>query len=572
MDQLKQLLDQIPTRQKILIVAVACLVAGGLFFGLRWNKERDLRPLFSNLAADDAGAVVEKLRASNVEFKVADNGTILVPSARVAELRLDMASAGLPKTGRLGFELFDKQNFGASEFDEQVRLRRAIEGELERSVMTLTGVEAARVHVTFSKDSVFSDLRQPAKASVLVKLRPDATLSAQNVSAIEHLAASAVEGLQPEAVSVVDMNGNLLGKPRSTLDADSGASSASLEYRQSLEHDLVAKIRSTLDPLLGSEKYRAGVTLECDFTSGEQSEETFDPDHSVILTAQKSEDSAGSSSAGGVPGTASNLPRPVPPSSGGRGMVSRKTENVAYQTSRVVKHLKLPQGSVKRVSVAILLDQGVHWEGAGPSARRVLDPPSADTLKVVKDVVSGVIGFQQERGDQVLVETLPFDATLAVPAPEMPARRSPRQPQKPGSGPEELVLRLKSLPPVWLAAGAGVLLTVLVIVALIFRALSRKKRKVQAELVGGAQLPAGSSALAQLPANSEGEFQAKAMAQLAENRQVQEQAENDALQSLKMIPTTRKSEVYRKFILDEAKKDPGRVAQLVRSWLNAEGA
>jgi flagellar M-ring protein FliF len=573
MDQLKQLLDQISTRQKILIVVVACLVAGGLFFGLRWNKERDLRPLFSNLAADDAGAVVEKLRASNVEFKVADNGTILVPSARVAELRLDMASAGLPKTGRLGFELFDKQNFGASEFDEQVRLRRAIEGELERSVMTLAGVEAARVHVTFAKDSVFSDLRQPAKASVLVKLRPDAVLSAQNVSAIEHLAASAVEGLQPEAVSVVDMNGNLLGKPRSTLDADGGASSASLEYRQSLEHDLTAKIRSTLDPLLGSEKYRAGVTLECDFTSGEQSEETFDPDHSVILTAQKSEDSAGSSSAGGVPGTASNLPRPIPPSSGGRGAVSRKTENVAYQTSRVVKHLKLPQGSVKRVSVAILLDQGVHWEGAGPSAKRVLDPPSADTLKVVKDVVSGVIGFQQERGDQVLVETLPFDATLAVPAPEMPSRRSPRQPQRPGSGPEELALRLKSLPPVWLGAGAGVLLTLLVVLALIFKAFSKKrKQKLQAELVGGAQLPAGAGAAAQLSAHGEGEFQAKAMAQLAENRQIQEQAESDALQSLKMIPTTRKSEVYRKFILDEAKKDPGRVAQLIRSWLSAEGA
>jgi len=263
MNQFTQLLNQIPTRQKILIVVIACLVAGGLFFGLRWNRERDLRPLFTNLAADDAGAVVEKLRTSNVEFKVADNGTILVPSSRVAELRLDMASAGLPKTGRLGFELFDKQNFGSSEFDEQVRLRRAIEGELERSVMTLTGVESARVHVTFSKDSVFSDL---------VKLRPGTVLSPQNISSIEHLAASAVEGLQPEAVSVVDMNGNLLGKPRASLDADSGASSASLEYRQSLEHDLLTKIRSTLDPLLGSEKYRAGVTLECDFTSGEQSE------------------------------------------------------------------------------------------------------------------------------------------------------------------------------------------------------------------------------------------------------------------------------------------------------------
>src|ERR1035437_8737690 len=125
-DQLMQLLDQISVRQRILIVAIACLVAGGLFFGLRWNKERDLRPLFINLAADDAGTVVEKLRTANVDFKVADNGTILVPSSRVAELRLDMASAGPPTSARLGFELFDKQNFGASEFDEQVRLRRAI--------------------------------------------------------------------------------------------------------------------------------------------------------------------------------------------------------------------------------------------------------------------------------------------------------------------------------------------------------------------------------------------------------------------------------------------------------------
>jgi flagellar M-ring protein FliF len=573
MDQLTRLLNQIPTRQKILIAVVACLVAGGLFFGIRWNRERDLRPLFTNLAADDAGAVVEKLRTSNVDFKVADNGTILVPSSRVAELRLDMASAGLPKTGRVGFELFDKQNFGASEFDEQVRLRRAIEGELERSVMTLTGVESARVHVTFSKDSVFSDLRQPAKASVLVKLRPGTLLSAQNISSIEHLAASAVEGLQPESVSVVDMNGNLLGKPRASLDADSGASSASLEYRQSLEHDLLAKIRSTLDPLLGSEKYRAGVTLECDFTSGEQSEETFDPDHSVILTAQKSEDSAGSSSSGGVPGTASNLPRPIPPSSGGRGAVSRKTENVSYQTSRVVKHLKLPQGSVKRVSVAILLDQGVHWEGAGSTAKRVLDPPSADELKVVKDVVSGVIGYQQERGDQVLVETLPFDATLAAPAPEDPTRTVARQTQKPGSGPEELAMRLKSLPRAWLIAGCCTLLVVLIAICLLTRALFKKKPAIQAVQVGGAPALAGASGpAAQLSAPNQGEFEAKAMAQLAENRQAKEQAESDVLQSLKLIPTTRKSEVYKKYILDEAKQDPGKVAQLLRSWLNAEGA
>ena len=569
MNQLRQLLDQLSLQQKLLIAVAACLVAGGIFFGIRWNKDRDLRPMFASLAPEDAAAVVEKLRVANVDYKVADNGDVMVPSARVAELRLDMAAAGLPHSGRLGFELFDKQNFGATEFDDQTRLRRAIEGELERSVTTLTSVESARVHVTFGKDSVFTDLRQPAKASVLVRLRPGAKLTPQNISAIEHLAASAVEGLQPDSVSVLDMNGNLLGKPRSPLDADAGASSAMLDYRQSIEHDLLVKIHSTLDPLLGPEKYRAGVTLECDFTSGDQSEETFDPDHSVMLTSQKTEESNGSTSSGGVPGTASNLPRPIPPAPGGRGAVSRKTENVTYQTSRVVKHVKLPQGAVKRVSVAILVDQGVHWEGVGPSAKRVLDPPSAETLKVVKEVVSGVIGFQQNRGDQVLVETLPFDVTLALPAPEPLARPMPSGPRKPSTGLEELTLRLRSLSPLWIIAGVCLVIVALVAVGLFLKArLGRKAPQAEAALAGGARLAPGTTTPAQL--GSPAQFEAKAMAQLAENRQVQEQAELDALLSLKTVPTTRKSEVLKKFILDEAKKDPGKVAQLIRSWLSAE--
>src|ERR1035438_4242157 len=187
MDQLRQLLAQLTLRQKVFIGVAAVVVALGLFLGIKWNKERDLRPLFANLAAEDAGAVVEKLKSASVDYKVGEGGTIMVPSSRVDELRLDMASAGLPKSGRLGFELFDKQNFGASEFDEQVRLRRAIEGELERSIKTLNGVDSVRVSVTFAKDSVFSDLRQAAKASVLVKLKPGTILKPQNIASIEHL-------------------------------------------------------------------------------------------------------------------------------------------------------------------------------------------------------------------------------------------------------------------------------------------------------------------------------------------------------------------------------------------------
>ncbi len=222
----------------------------------------------------------------------------MVPEARVAELRLEMAGLGLPKTGRIGFEIFDKTNFGITDFAEHVNYRRAVEGELERSVMALAAVQQARVHVTLPKESVFTDSRESAKASVLVGLRPGARLSAQNVVAIINLVSSAVEGLTPESISVVDMNGNLLSRPRRDgLPDGAQISEAALEYKQAIEHDLVVKINNTLDPLLGADKFRTGVSADVDMSSGEQSEETFDPSKSVMVSSQKTEDSSGTTRA-----------------------------------------------------------------------------------------------------------------------------------------------------------------------------------------------------------------------------------------------------------------------------------
>ena len=288
-------------------------MAGLVAFSRGGNQERDFRPLYSALAPEDAAAVLAKVRESGTEFRLADNGTVvLVPSGKVAELRLQLAAAGVPKSGRIGFELFDKTNFGASDFAEQVNYHRALEGELERSVMSLAEVEQARVHITFPKESIFLESHQPAKASVLVKLRPGSQLSAQNVAAICQLAASAVDGLVPEAVSVLDMRGNLLNKARRALSPDDPEpSEAAIDYRQKIEHDLLVKINSTLEPLLGPEKFRASASVECDFTSAEQSDETYDPTKSVMVTSQKMEDISGGSSATGVPGTPSNLPRPT---------------------------------------------------------------------------------------------------------------------------------------------------------------------------------------------------------------------------------------------------------------------
>src|SRR6185295_15015540 len=281
-----KILANLSTRQRITILMVAALVAGGLFSLVQWRKEADFKPLFTGVAPEDAAGIVQKLKESGVEYRLPEGGgSVLVPSTRLAEVRLTMAAIGLPKSGRIGFELFDKVNLGATEFTEHVNYRRALEGELERTVMALSEIESARVHLTFPKDSVFLEAQQPAKASVLVRLRPGKRLAAQNVVAINHLVASAVEGLSPDAVSVLDMNGNLLGRPKPTASLDgTEPSAASLDYRHQVEADLLNKINSTLGPLLGSEKFRAGVSVECDFSGGEQSEEIFDPARSVMLS------------------------------------------------------------------------------------------------------------------------------------------------------------------------------------------------------------------------------------------------------------------------------------------------
>src|ERR1700689_1473326 len=215
MNQIVQLFRKLTVVQRIWVGAIAVAMMGGLSATSHWNQERDFKPLFTGVAAEDAGPMLAKLREAGTEYRLEDNGsTVLVASARVAELRIEMASAGLPKSGRIGFELFDKANFGASEFAEQINYHRAIEGELERSIMSVREVEQARVHITLAKDSLYTEQREPAKASVLVKLRHAAALSPQNVAAICQLTASAVPGLSPDQVSLADTSGNMLNRVR----------------------------------------------------------------------------------------------------------------------------------------------------------------------------------------------------------------------------------------------------------------------------------------------------------------------------------------------------------------------
>jgi flagellar M-ring protein FliF len=421
MDQVKRIVGTLTARQLTTILLVAALVAGGIYEFTQYQREAGFRPLYTTLAPEDAALVVQRLKESGVAYRISANGTMIsVPEDRVAELRLDMAGAGLPKSGRIGFEIFDKTNLGMTDFAEHVNYRRALEGELERSVMALTEVEQARVHISFPQESVFQEARQPAKASVLLRLRGSSQLPESAIPAITHLISSAVEGLAPDAVSVLDMRGNLLSRAKQVSDPSSGSgtSEASLEYRHSVEQDLTAKLNATLEPLVGAGRYRAAVSADTDLTSGEQSEEHFDPTQSVMVSSQKSEDvSSPSRTAGGIPGTASNLPDPAPAPVTIGGGSSRKTESTNYQSSRTVKRTVLPQGGIKRLSVSVLIDHEVHFEGSGAQAKRVLTPPTPERLKVIHDLAAAAVGFNMERGDQLIVESLPFESTVNMEPP-----------------------------------------------------------------------------------------------------------------------------------------------------------
>jgi flagellar M-ring protein FliF len=563
---MKKILANLSTTQRISILVVAVLVSAGLYALVRYQKEGDFKPLFTGLAPEDAAGIVQKLKETGVDYRLPEaGGSVLVPSGRLAELRIVMAGLGLPKSGQIGFELFDKPNLGATEFTEHVNYRRALEGELERSVMSLAEVEHARVHLTFPKDSVFLDAQQPAKASVLVKIRPGSRLAPQNVVAINHLVASAVEGLSPDAVSVLDMNGNLLGRPRApgTLDGPE-ASEAGLDYRHKIEADLLAKINSTLGPLLGENKFRAGVSVECDFTGGEQSEEVFDPARSVMSSSQRTEDSSGSGGANGVPGTSSTLPRPTSRPGSNSKNVSRMTENITYQTSRTVKKTRIPAGGVKKMSLAVLVDQEVTWQPDKNGPKRVLVPPSAEKLKVIRDLVAGITGFTAERGDQLVIDTLPFETTLLLEPPQPSA--APVAPSAPASPLSSFLKLDRKMQYIIGGAAAAVLLLLIVAIMLVRRG---RKKAHSAEVTGPAALPAGDGAAAESAGGDAIENQLEN--KLAERDALQQKADAQALSALKVAPViTKASEVLAKHLREKVAKEPELSAQILRTWIREE--
>ena len=403
-------------------VVIAALLLMALAGGLAWYAMRpDWRTLYVDLDPDDARQIGQILAQAQIPFEPsADGAGILVPAAQLDKARLVTAAKGGVKSGRLGFEIFDRPNWVGSEFDEQVNYQRALEGELEHTVGTLSDVASARVHLVLPHDSLFRDEERPAKASVVLKLR-HRSLAEGEPEAICNLVASAVDGLSPERVVLVDAAGNLPLGPK-TADA------MRLSAEQALEDKLVA----TLEPVTGAGNVRASVTLEYDATATDETEESYDPNKTVTLSTERTEQSTGEQPvAAGVPGTASNAPNtqalPVYPHQTTPPQTA-KSESSTYGVSKTVRHTVESPGRVRRLTAAIVVNDRLI-EPASKNHAAVWQPRSADELRNLTALAQAAVGFDAPRGDLVTVQDLAFDgnrpeAPVAVPEEVLHAAQS----------------------------------------------------------------------------------------------------------------------------------------------------
>ncbi len=400
---------------------------------LLWLSARvEWRTLYSNLDPKEAQQAAAELAAEKISYQIeADGTTLRVPAPVVDKARLALASKGLPQSGRLGFELFDKPNWIGSEFDEKVNYQRALEGELEHTIGSMGAIQSARVHLVLPHDSLFENTQRSAKASVILKLAHRG-LSDTEADAIRTLVGSAVDGLEPDHVTLVDADG------RVSFGAKDPLGETAL-YEQTLSDRLVA----TLEPIAGKGNIRTSVNVEYDTSSQDETQEIYDPNGTVMVSTQRTEQTpGGQTTAAGVPGTASNAPNsagategtkpanalPLMPPSTTAGE-SMKQESGSYLASKRVRHVVQGPGQVKRLTIAVLVNDKLGSVGTGKGAHMGFISRSPDEVKRMEDLARAAVGFNAARGDQIAVENIGFAENVVPTPPTALQRFMPRQQQ-----------------------------------------------------------------------------------------------------------------------------------------------
>ena len=401
---------------QILIIILTIVMAGAFGYLIFRGASTSYQPLFTNLSTDDSAAIVNRLDENGVDYQLGGNGnTILVPESEIHRLRLDMASAGLPDQGVVGFEIFDNSEFGTTEFERRVNYYRALGGELSRSIQSISGIEFARVQITPPEESLFLDEEKSATASVMVKLRTGYNMSAERVSAVKNLVASGVQNLPLAEVTVVDTNGNLLSQPTNNSDgqwSDPQNFAMQMEFESALKNDL----NSLLTKVLGPNNFAVQVNANVNFDQRQAESKTYTPvvdDSGIVRSEEMNTETQENGVTGGAPGTDANIPQYQGEGAAEGSSYERENTITNYEINeRIEQHVYAP-GEVERLSVSVMIDQGTDEE----------------TIDQIRNAIAAAIGYNEERGDVLNISSIAFDDSLenaaqeAVAAQEAAERR-----------------------------------------------------------------------------------------------------------------------------------------------------
>lgn len=552
-------LSELPIgRQVGLMLGLALSVAIGVAIVL-WSQEPAYSRLYAELGEKDVSEILEVLNTQGVKYKVeAGSNTIMVPTDEVNQVKLKLAAVGLPKSSSLGYELLDKdQGFGSSKSVELVRFQRALEGEIAQTIMAIQGVKTARVLLAIPQQSVFVRDRKKPSASVIVNLYQGRSLDKGQIESIIHLVASSVPQLEADQVTVVDQKGHLLNSRDSS--SVSNLTSKQFEYKNNIEEHLMGRIGNILSPLVGADGMRVQISADVDFTETDKTQELFDPKSSVLRSEQTSEEQNNKPATQGVPGALSNQPTAAgaapettpaadpaaAPAAGSATPATAATPGSTaknatrnFEVDKTITHTRMATGSLRRLSVAVVVDDRRTTQADGKVSVQPLKP---EDITRFTDLVKQAVGFDNARGDQVTVTNVAFKALEA-----------------PEALPE---------PPIWkqgwflnILKQAGAVLAVLLIILGVLRpamrnlaGISASKREAEEKL---------KAALGELVYNQDG----TPVATLSHQQQAALALPQDIddLLLFDVPPNYGKRLEYLQSIVD---KDPALVAQVIKRWV-----
>lgn len=408
--QFLNLLRSLPLSKKISMGFILSLVVAGFAFMFIWTNQTDYHALFNNLSPEDGSAIVSKLKETNIPYKIEGNGTtIMVPAEKVYELRLELAGDGLPNGGNIGFEIFDQTNFSTTKFVQELNYRRALQGELAKTINQFKEVKSSKVFIVLPKESLFIEETKPTSASIQLDLR--SSIPPNKLAAVIHLVASAVEGLEPEGVTVVDTKGRIIFKGGDRDDTTAILSNAQLEYKSNVEREMRKNIQTMLDGIVGAGKAIVRVNAEIDFNKTTLNKEEYDPLATAVRSMKNIEESLKTDE--GNVDTAQQLidkrKGVIPPSTGAQKTETRKDVTTNYEINKITRTILQPAGEIKRLSVAAVIDGTYKSEKLKDGTiKENYIPRTNKELQKFEDLVKRAMGYNEDREDQVTVSSIPF--------------------------------------------------------------------------------------------------------------------------------------------------------------------